>query len=180
MSEDTKQKILTAAVTEIPLIRYASRYFDRRHNLDEMKSYAEAAMTRFNIQPKHQSDIIDMMVRFSKLHLDQFETSLLVATCILSPDRGLRTSADSGILSIAQEMAIQLLRLKIAMENKPVGLMASIMGFVTQLRNFALIIQPEWQKYIYHSTKVFLDGHVPKEKVRIGINYLAQFEPNHL
>ena len=54
------------------------------------------------------------------------------------------------------------------------------MELLLSLRNFALKIQPEWQKYIYHKTKVHVDGVIAKEKNRIGINYLAQFEQNQL
>ena len=75
---------------------------------------------------------------------------------------------------------MQILVIKLELEQKPSWVMSSIMGLLMALRNFALKIQPEWQKYIYHKTKVHIDGIILKEKARIGINYLAQFEQNQL
>ena len=178
--EDSKQRILTAAITEIPLLRYATRYFSTNCNVTHRCESAKAIMQQMFVPKDMAERVVSLMVKFAELGLDRFETSLLVTTCILSPDRGLTNKTDYQVLSIAQEMVFQIFRLKLELSNRPPSLLIDSMAFVTQLRNFALVAQPEWQKYMYHVTKVFVKGQSPREKTREGTNYLAQFQQNHL
>ena len=179
LSEDTKQKVLTAALSEVPLIRYASRHFnqaDGNRDLSWNIAATKELLAACCISPSLIGRIVDMMLMFSQLRLDQFETALVVVICAVSPDHGLRNQSDYRMLSIVQEFAMQMLQLKLSSKKTSRTKLPDIISFLSELRNFAAVAETEWQKFALHKDKVFLRGRYKESKDRIGINYLCQFK----
>lgn len=176
LQEDTKKDIVKYVTMEIPLIRAGSRF------LCGIKTQ-EDQFNKTGLSPKLIGQMFELVGGFCKMQPDSYETCLIAALCATSPDRGIRNATDYKILSNIQETILEILRIKLKIDRKPMRVLASQIAYLQSLRSYSYTAETEWFKFISHKKKIISiqelqsDGNVSEEQSRGGIEYLVSPSP---
>jgi len=168
LTEPTKREILLSTAMEIPIMRFATRY---RH---QISAEFLDILANLGISMRGREGIVRLMIDFNRLQLDTYEQGLMSAICATSADRGVKDKFDYAVLSATQETVIEVLRIKFDIDDRPMRLMASCIGFLTELRSFSYDHRDEIFKFVHHVPKILSNTSVVKKESRKGLEYIGR------
>lgn len=167
LQAQTKREVITYGAMEIPLIRSGGRHLIGI-------TPARAQFEKVGMSKRLCDQMFGMVDSYTTINPDSYESALLTALAATSPDRGISCSVDYRILSNIQETILEILRIKLHIDRKPMRVLAGLVGFLQKLRSYSHDSKHEWFCFISHQKKIFMrhEEVLKDPEVRPGVDFL--------
>jgi len=166
LQTQTKQEVITYGAMEIPLIRSGGRALI---GIPPARTQFE----RLGLSKRICEQMFSIVGDYIAIRPDSYETALVAALAATSPDRGISSTIDYKILSNIQETILEILRIKLHIDQKPMKVLASFVGFLQKLRIYSHESEEEWFRFITHKKKLMMMNDQSDRVDRPGVDFVV-------